>query len=219
MTAGNQGKPMSEAAVLTVTDKARAKILEIRAQEPDGEQLALSVEVSGIAGASYAYELTFLPIADAGPDDIVAHHDDIVLIVPKSSADKLKGATLDISRDLLQGGLVIDNPNRPSPAILDPDAPKPELTGEVAERVGQILDLQINPGIAAHGGHADLVAVEDDTVYLRLSGGCQGCGMAAVTLKHGIEVAIRDAVPEIQQVIDVTDHASGDNPYYEAAKK
>ena len=89
----------------------------------------------------------------------------------------------------------------------------------MAERVISVLDHQINPAIAAHGGHAELVAVEDDTAYLRLSGGCQGCGMASVTLSQGIEVALRDSVPEISRVVDVTDHAAGANPYYEAAKK
>jgi Fe/S biogenesis protein NfuA len=97
--------------------------------------------------------------------------------------------------------------------------PTGDLTGEVAQRVLQVLDQQINPAIAAHGGHADLVAVEDSVAYLRLGGGCQGCGLAAVTLSQGIEVAILDAVPEITKVVDVTDHASGANPYFESAKK
>ena len=83
----------------------------------------------------------------------------------------------------------------------------------------QVLDQEINPAIASHGGHAELVAVEGSIAYLRLSGGCQGCGMAAVTLSQGIEVAILDSIPEITEVIDVTDHATGENPYYEAAKK
>ena len=74
--------------------------------------------------------------------------------------------------------------------------------------------------IAMHGGRADLVAVDEDGVaYLRLSGGCQGCGLAAVTLSQGIEVALRDSVPEVVSVVDVTDHASGANPFYEPAKK
>ena len=79
--------------------------------------------------------------------------------------------------------------------------------------------MQINPQIAAHGGFAELVAVEGSIAYLRMGGGCQGCGMAAVTLSQGIEVAILDSVPEITEVVDVTDHAGGTNPYYEAAKK
>ena len=97
--------------------------------------------------------------------------------------------------------------------------PPPDLSGDVAQRVIQVLDAQVNPSIAAHGGRADLVAVEDGAAYLRLSGGCAGCGMAAVTLSQGIEVAIKESVPEIVRIIDVTDHASGTNPYYEAAKK
>jgi Fe/S biogenesis protein NfuA len=83
----------------------------------------------------------------------------------------------------------------------------------------QVIDQQVNPAIAAHGGSAELVAVEDSTAYVRLGGGCVGCGMATVTLTQGISVAITDAVPEIENVVDVTDHASGTNPYYEAAKK
>jgi Fe/S biogenesis protein NfuA len=94
-----------------------------------------------------------------------------------------------------------------------------QLSGPTAERVARILEDAINPAIAAHGGRADLVAVEDDTVYLRLSGGCQGCGMATVTLTQGIEVAITEAVPEVRRVVDVTDHAAGTNPYFEPAKK
>jgi Fe/S biogenesis protein NfuA len=99
------------------------------------------------------------------------------------------------------------------------DQPTPQLSGPLADQIAQILEQQINPAIAAHGGHAELVSVEDGAAYLRLSGGCQGCGMASVTLTQGIEVAIREAVPEITRVIDVTDHASGTNPYFEAAKK
>ncbi|MGH9299755.1 MAG: NifU family protein, partial [Acidimicrobiales bacterium] len=76
-----------------------------------------------------------------------------------------------------------------------------------------------NPQIAAHGGFADLVAYEEGTAYVRMLGGCQGCGLASVTLSQGITVAIQDAVPEVTSVLDVTDHASGENPYYEAAKK
>jgi Fe/S biogenesis protein NfuA len=97
--------------------------------------------------------------------------------------------------------------------------PEADLSGEIPQRVIQVLEEQINPAIASHGGYAELVAVEDSIAYLRMGGGCQGCGMAAVTLSQGIEVAILDLVPEITEVIDVTDHASGANPYYEAAKK
>ena len=82
-----------------------------------------------------------------------------------------------------------------------------------------VLDRDVNPSIASHGGHAELAAIEGATAYLRLGGGCQGCGMATVTLSQGIEVAITQAVSEINHVVDVTDHASGTNPYFEQAKK
>lgn len=99
------------------------------------------------------------------------------------------------------------------------DGPAPVLEGPVAERVVQVVTEMINPAIASHGGVAEVVAVEDGTVYVRLGGGCQGCGMATVTLSQGIESTLRQVVPEIQKVVDVTDHAGGTNPYYEQTKK
>ena len=145
-------------------------------------------------------------------------HAPLTVTIPADSVENLAGATLDESRDLLKPGLVLNNPNNPSPRI-GADGPSPDLTGPVEQRVMQVLDHQINPSIAAHGGVAELVAVEGGTAYLRLGGGCQGCGMASVTLSQGIEHTIREAIPEITGVIDVTDHSSGQNPYYEAAKK
>jgi Fe/S biogenesis protein NfuA len=116
--------------------------------------------------------------------------------------------------------MVMQNPNKPlPPAARRPDMPEPDLSSPLAQRVVAVLEEQINPAIASHGGRADLVAVEDGAAYLRLSGGCQGCGMAAATLSQGIEVAIIEEIPEIDRVIDVTDHASGTNPFFEAAKK
>jgi Fe/S biogenesis protein NfuA len=160
----------------------------------------------------------FQTAADAQPEDWSAAPNGLALVVPSDSIEKIRGSVLDVG----EGGLVIENPNHPrapaaaSPAMAGPPA---DLSGDVAQRILQVLEQQINPSIAAHGGRADLVAVEDDAAYLRLSGGCAGCGMATVTLSQGIEVAIRESVPEIIRVIDVTDHAAGTNPYYEAAKK
>ena len=109
----------------------------------------------------------------------------------------------------------MDNPNTPSPSMVGNPEDLPELTGELAEKVQTVLESQINPAIASHGGKASLVGIEGQDVYLRLGGGCQGCGMAQVTLTQGIETALRDAVPEIGNIIDATDHASGNNPKFE----
>jgi Fe/S biogenesis protein NfuA len=193
-------------------------IVELRADEPHPEQLALWVEISGVSGGSFTYDVYFQAVSDAGPNDIVLQHDDLPVVVPGGSVERMWGSTLDLDAD---GGMAIKNPNPvpAGPGSPSMGAPPADLSGEVAQRVLQVLEEQINPAIAAHGGRADLVAVEVDIAYLRLSGGCAGCGMAAVTLSQGIEVAIRESVPEITRVVDVTDHAAGTNPYYEPAKK
>lgn len=86
-------------------------------------------------------------------------------------------------------------------------------------KIRTILDSQINPAIAAHGGVVDLIDVKDGKVYVQMGGGCQGCGMANVTLRQGVEVSIREQVPQVAEILDVTDHASGTNPYYTPSAK
>ena len=208
--------------VLSVTDAALANVLQLRTDETDHESLALWVEVNGTSGDAYTYDMYFQSANDAAPNDWTWVQGGLTIIVPTDSVPKMVGSVLDLNRDLLTGGMSIRNPNLPpSPRQASPamTGPPPDLSGDVAQRVIQVLERQINPSIAAHGGRADLVAVEDDSAYLRLSGGCAGCGMATVTLSQGIEVAIKEAVPEIVKIIDVTDHAAGTNPYYEPAKK
>ena len=95
---------------------------------------------------------------------------------------------------------------------------KPGMQTPEAEAIQKLLAEEINPAVAAHGGLISLVDVQDDTVYIRLEGGCQGCGMADVTLKQGIEEQIKRTVPRIATVLDVTDHAGGSNPYYQPGK-
>jgi Fe/S biogenesis protein NfuA len=204
--------PIDDRTVISVTPEAVEAIIGIRAEEPDATELALSVAISGVRGNQFAYELTFIPVADAGAADILQVFGELPVVLRADSVDRLEGATIEIG----ESGLGIDNPNNPSPAIPTGGA---TLSGPLAERVAQVLAEQINPAIASHGGVAELVGVEGTTVFLKLGGGCQGCGMARVTLGQGIEVAIREAVPEVGEIIDITDHASGENPYYEAAKK
>ena len=210
-------------AVLQATDAAREMVLEVRSGEDAAESLALWVEVTGASGDAYTYDIYFQAVGDAGSDDWCDERGGLALVVRADSIAKMRGSVLDVNRDADQGGMVIQNPNQPPrPAGASPGmaGPPVDLSGDVAQRVMQVLEQQINPSIAAHGGRADLVAVEGDAAaYLRLSGGCAGCGMATVTLSQGIEVALRESVTEITRVIDVTDHAAGTNPYYEAAKK
>jgi Fe/S biogenesis protein NfuA len=203
---------------ISITPEAVQKVLEVRSREPEPDGLALWVEIVGIAGAAYQYDMAFLRLDEIDETDAVVQEEGLTIVVPRLDAPALDQATIALD-GRLGGGLVIDNPKTPtptSPALALP--PLPELQGTLPERVHQVLTLQINPAIAAHGGTAELVTAEGDTAYVRLGGGCQGCGMAAMTLKRGVESAIRAAVPEIQQVVDVTDHAAGANPYYEPAR-
>lgn len=199
-------------STLVVSDEAVEAILGIRANEPDADDLALTVSITGVRNLQFVYELTFIPVDDAADEDVLQRFGELPVVVRADSVDRLEGATITV-RD---GGLAIDNPTSPSPPIAGGGT---VADGPVADRIRQVLNEQINPAIASHGGFAELVAVEEDTAYLRMGGGCQGCGLAKVTLSQGIEVAIKDAVPEITTVVDVTDHASGDNPYYESSKK
>ena len=203
--------------ILRVTDAARDHVVHVRSGEAEPDSLALWLEVVGQASGEYTYDMWFQAKADAAASEVVQHGDDVSVVIAADSVDKLRGATLDV--DQATGGMVITNPNRPEPAPRPAGVPAGDLSSDIAKRVLAVLEQQINPAIASHGGSAELVAVDDDTAYLRLSGGCQGCGLAAVTLSQGIEVAIKEEIPEIVRVVDVTDHASGDNPYFEAAKK
>ena len=198
--------------VMIVTDPAREKILELRAQEDDPDALGLRVEVTGVQGVEYTYDLTFDPVAEANLEvgDVVEHEGGLPVIIPVDSLDALRGATLDLPTAGAQNGLVLRNPNRPDPL----SGAHIELTGTIDEKVRQLLDGQINPALAMHGGFAGLDRVEDSVVYVTMGGGCQGCAVSAMTLREGITRAIREAIPEVSEVVDTTDHSMGENPYY-----
>ena len=208
-TAGTETSERTD-TVIHVTDEARDKVLEIRSAEENPETLGLRIEVVGASGVEYAYDLAFEPITDAAEGDSVVTEDGLTVVVPADSIDKLQGATLDLPANAGQGGLVIRNPNRPDPLA----GVELDLHGDIAEKVTQLLEQSVNPMLAAHGGFASLNGVEDTKVYLSMGGGCQGCAVSAMTLRQGIEAQIKAAIPEVTEIIDVTDHEAGENPYY-----
>jgi len=204
---------MSDTTVLTIAPDALEMIRQLRDNEPGDDEFALSIEVTGFRGPQFSYELAFVPLADMAENWVEERHDDLAVIFPKADSGKLDGAALELTDQ----GLAMNNPN--TPATPDMQAPAGDLKGPLAERVQQVLTEQVNPAIASHGGGAELISIDGTIAYLRLFGGCQGCGLAQVTLKQGIERIILESIPELSQVVDVTDHASGDNPYYESQKK
>ena len=210
---------MTDKFKFDIGDKAIDKILEIKEQEPGDNEYALFLQIDGVQGNQYTYDLSFLDLEQARSDDKRLEFGSLTVIIASKDLDKFNNAKLELSDDPAAPGLTMDNPNTPSPEIFGNPDEMPELTGELAEKVQTVLESQINPAIASHGGVAQLVGVEGQDVYLKLGGGCQGCGMAQVTLTQGIETSLRDAIPEIGNIIDATDHASGDNPYFESSKK
>lgn len=208
--------------IVAVMPDARRVVLDAMASEPDPEQLALWLEVRGVQNGAFAYDLYFQALADAADDDTVHAADGLSVVVPAASVDKLRGARLEWS-DEGEGGLMLVNPNTPpaaQPSAEGSGVPSDVLAagtgGPLGSKVGVVLEQVVNPQIASHGGRADLVAMDEEggVAYLRLSGGCQGCAMSRMTLTQGIEAALRDQLPEVTRVVDVTDHASGENPYY-----
>ena len=205
--------------VVTLTPEAYKVVRDAIEQEPDPANLALWLEVRGVQAGSFVYDLYFQATSDAGEGDVRHAQEEIEIVIPAASIENLRGARLEYSEEG-GGGLVLVNPNLPTPEEAAPGVP-PEvlaagIAGPLALRVVAVLEQAVNPSIASHGGRADLVALneEDGTAYLRLSGGCQGCAMSQMTLRQGIETTLLEEVPQLTRVLDVTDHGSGENPFY-----
>jgi Fe/S biogenesis protein NfuA len=205
--------------IVTLTPEAHRIVREALDQEPEPASLALWLEVRGIQEGAFVYDLFFQATSDAAAEDEVHADGDVPVVVPAGSVDRLRGARLEWS-DEGDGGLVLVNPNLPTPEEASPGVP-PEIlaagiTSPLALRISSVLEQSVNPSIASHGGRADLLALDADQgiAYLRLSGGCQGCAMSQMTLKQGIETTLLEEVPELTRVVDVTDHGGGENPFY-----
>lgn len=209
----------TQEAVVELTPEAVGVVADALAQEDNPGALALWLEVRGVEAGRFTYDLYFQAATDADDADAVYSSGDVTVVVPAASIAKLAGGRLEFSAEG-GGGLVMVNPNSPSPAEVAPGVPEDVvaqgLAGPLATKAIEVLEADVNPSIAGHGGRADLVAMDEENgvAYLALSGGCQGCAMSRMTLTQGIEVALRDQIPELTEILDVTDHAVGDSPYY-----
>lgn len=182
--------------MLTFTDTAKQRI-----QSFLDLQKSQGVSALRIAGNRAEYKLWLVKDADKQSTDKVFEVDGFAVFMDPLSSDNLAGATVDFMDGVMQSGFRIFYP---SPTWDDP----------LAQRVQDVLDQHINPGVAGHGGSVKLERLEDDTIYISMGGGCQGCASSQLTLKMGVERMMKEHVPEIKQIVDVTDHASGENPYY-----
>lgn len=166
---------------------------------------ALRISVVGRGPAGYRYHLEFADKNAQNSADRVLDAGGFDVLIDAGSAASLEGSIVHFIDGIEGSGFKIENPNV-------------SWTSPLARAVQEVLDRRVNPAVAAHGGRVTLTNVEDDVAYISFGGGCHGCGMVDVTLKQGIETTITEAVPGIKHVVDTTDHAQGENPYYRSSQ-
>jgi len=197
--------------MITMTDAAKEQILASLAQQD--EKTLLRVEAKENGKGDYSYGMKLVGADEKTPEDVVITGEDFDCLIDPESAQYLTGAVIDYEESLLKGGFRFLNPNKPEAPSLG-DGPRSDLTGPVAEQVQRLIDTEINPAVASHGGVIQFLGVRENKAYLSFGGGCHGCGMVDVTLKQGVERRIRELIPEIEAVVDTTDHSAGENPFY-----
>lgn len=189
--------------MLTITELAQQKFAEILEKQNQGDwPIRLSIIGRGID--SFAYDLASVRPETRRPDDTVVQAGELMFLVDSESLPNLEDAVVDYNT--AKRGFQVDNPNE-------------VWSDDLGREVARLIVEEINPGIAGHGGAILPVDVRDNVVYIRMFGGCQGCGMANATLTLGVESTIKEALPQITQVVDLTHHAAGTNPYYASSEK
>jgi Fe/S biogenesis protein NfuA len=199
--------------MIEITPAARGRIQELVAAEVVKDP-ALRIELAQGASSPLAreYAISLVEREDREKTEIAINVDGIRVFLNLDTSNLLSGARVDWGDQDGDPVFRVEDPNsRPAPRREPSELP---LSGPLADRVQMVIDEVINPGIAAHGGFVELVDVSEDTLYLRMGGGCQGCAASAATLRQGIERMVRQEVPQIENIIDVTDHTAGVNPYY-----
>lgn len=204
-------------SIITITPEALVELAALRDTEPDADRLGLRLEIISAPGEDFKYDLSFDVVTKAAFTDEVRTHantDDagvtttLKVIIPAASRELLEGGTLDHSSS---AGLIIRNPNKPQPPVIEGLVADDELSAEVEA----IVAAEVNPALAAHGGFVTYVGHDNEgTAYLTMGGGCHGCSMSRMTMLEGVQTMIVEALPAIERVRDLTDHTSGENPYY-----
>ncbi len=195
-----------ESPAIGFTEEAARKLSEV-IENHSVPVAGLRLQISGRHEGEFQHVLSLVEEGATVEGDLEVGVEGIRVFVDPHGARYLDGVSIHFEdRGVGASGLIFTNPN-------------PLWFDEREIKIQEIFDTEINPAIAAHGGYVSLLGVDESTAFVELGGGCQGCGMADVTLKQGIEVAIMEAVPSIERVVDQTDHASGENPYFQPSKK
>ncbi len=186
--------------MLTVSELAKKKLAEF-AEKSEGEELILRVAIIGRTQQGFQYDLQLVPNDQVQDDDTTIEVEGWTIAIAAKSVSYMEGATLDFKETLMGGGFHFENPN-------------PLWNDDLAKRVDEVIQQQVNPAVASHGGNVSLIDVKEGEAIITFGGGCQGCAAVDITLKQGVETMIKDNVPEIETVTDATDHAAGANPFY-----
>ena len=195
-------------SIITITDDALAELVKLRDSEEDASSLGLRLEIVSGPGEEFKYDLSLDEFRKAAFTDEVRTHSGMKVIIPAKDVELLEGAILDYSST---GGLVIRNPNKPSVPMIEGLVNDDALSAEIEA----IISTEVNPALAAHGGFVTLAGHDEaGTAYLTMGGGCHGCSMSKVTMLEGVQTTLVEKVEGIQRVRDMTDHQSGENPFY-----
>jgi Fe-S cluster biogenesis protein NfuA len=197
-------EPRGEIPRLQLSDQAADRIRGFRERQGHPEAW-VSVTPGGLQGEQLTFNFVLVEAGGLNPEELLVEGaPDILFVAPRVISRHVVGSRVEA--DLVSGALSLETG-------YDPDA------DPLAQAVQQMLDEEINPAVAGHGGYIGLLDIADGVAYVQMGGGCQGCGLAETTLSQGVRTAILERFEEIVEVVDTTDHAEGTNPYYPSSKE
>lgn len=186
-----------DSSYLKISDEAQVYIKDHLKSSGGMDVLKIIVEPTSSLKANYRLDY----VASSKENDIQLKVNDISIATERKTASFIEGTIIEINKE---GALEVLNPNLSIS----------KLSGTLEEQIQTLLDEQVNPMLASHGGNVMLEGIKDESAYLRFGGGCQGCSMIDTTVKQGVEVMLKEAIPKLAGVYDVTDHSEGDSPFY-----
>lgn len=201
---------MSElASNIKITEPAQEYLAGLLAkQETEGVGVRIFVEHAGTPRAECC--MSYCQPDEVDEDDLHIVYDKFTAHIDAPSIPYLHDAVIDYNKDRFGGQLTFRAPNSKVPQVGE--------NASIEERINYVLQSEINPNLASHGGSVELLEVIEDeaglTAVLKFGGGCQGCSAVDVTLRQGVEVQLKQSIPQLTQVVDSTDHSVSDNAYY-----
>lgn len=203
-----QNSGVDSGTIITITDDALDELIKLRDAEQDASSLGLRLEIVSGAGEEFKYDLSLDEFRKAAFTDEVRTHGGMKVIIPAKDLESLQGAVLDYASST---GLVIRNPNKPVAMMVEGLVSDDAMSAEIEA----VITSEVNPALAAHGGFVTYVGHDaEGTAYLTMGGGCHGCSMSRMTMLEGVQTQLVEKVDGLERVRDLTDHSSGENPFY-----